>query len=217
MLDQKPTNDEKYLVDAAIRGNEKEFCEYFIKCRDECNLVDALKKIAKCEEVIHPKIKKRFCSILASHDIRQSVTAELREDDLDFSDVALLNAFYKLLPKYNGEDRLLYRGERYERFIKGTYGWSWTPEYVPGDVEVGAGGYAYDIANPQLSVRPGKKSVVLKVSVPRELIFCNLSEHQTIKHGELEFIVDYRFLTIQPEAIETFIPESYTIICLKFN
>ena len=99
------------------------------------------------------------------------------DDDLMF------DLMWAWLPKYDGPDQTLYRGESIDRFQAENIGSAWSPNektatmFARGPNAVGQGG------------------MILRATVPAALIIAGPSKHSADWLGESEFSVDTRKLT----------------------
>jgi hypothetical protein len=78
------------------------------------------------------------------------------------------------LPPYEGPGRILYRGEALDRYRRGVYGMSWTPET--------------EVAR-TFAVRRKEGGAMLKLDASAAMIFSGPSKH-SIRLAEYEYLVD---------------------------
>lgn len=97
-------------------------------------------------------------------------------------DELLMDMLWKWLPRYNGPELLLYRGENIDRFELGSVGTAWT------DKESVAKMFASGLN------AEGKGGVILESVVPADAIIAGPSAH-SIYLGEYEYTVDRRRLS----------------------
>lgn len=101
-------------------------------------------------------------------------------------DALLINMLWVWLPRYQGPDLILYRGENIDRFEAGRIGTAWTDK--EGTAEMFAHGLN----------AVGKGGSVLRSNVPATAIIAGPSKH-SLYLGESEFTIDVRMM----EAIKT--------------
>jgi hypothetical protein len=106
------------------------------------------------------------------HYLRQLVD----DDDL------LLDLIWVWLPRYQGSELTLYRGENIDRFESGKLGSAWSNKQETAKM------FARELNN------VSKGGVILRATVPSSLIIAGPSEH-SFKMNECEFSVDTRKLT----------------------
>ena len=119
--------------------------------------------------------------------MREGIRDDVGDDDL------LLDALRLLLPKYDGPDKRLYRGDTKLAHESGAHGWAWSssPKVALSFAEAAQ-------AHPE-------GAVLLAVDAPVKSIFCAPAQHSHIRDGEDEYLVDPRVLAdrgIQVHVVE---------------
>lgn len=140
--------------------------------------------------------------------IRQSPSEELKERfhtqwhvchhfvrELVEDDGLLLDLLWVWLPRYTGEDLVLYRGENVDRFEAWSLGSAWTDKqkiaemFARGLNAVGGGG------------------LLLRAAIPNSIIIAGPTRHSSEWLGENEFTIDTRKL-VTVEIIDRFPPST---------
>ena len=185
-----PNSDEKWnecvarsqiveaFVSAAREGHKRRFIDAFQALESSDHWQAALRGIAR-GPVTPANIQRAF---LHAWGMWEALRQEVDNDEV------VLQALPKLLPPYRGPGRTLYRGESINAHQSRTYGWAWT-----GDI-----GVAHVFAR---RPRIGIDGVLLEVDAPASAIICAFDEHEHLRKGENEFIVDRRILAQQGAEI----------------
>lgn len=97
-------------------------------------------------------------------------------------DNLLFELMWSWLPRYNGPDLVLYRGENIDRFQAGRVGSAWSDKRKTAEMFAGGLNAA------------GQGGLLLQATVPASLIIAGPSDH-SLSMGESEFSVDTRKLT----------------------
>ena len=142
-----------------------------------------------------PEIRGRWRAQLRAAILTPPDTAELLKDfhtqwhvchhflrELVDDDDLLFDYTRAWLPKYEGLDLVLYRGENIDRFQAGKLGSAWTDKKETADM----------FASGLNAV--GQGGMILQATVPASLIIAGPSAH-SLRMGESEFTVDPRTLT----------------------
>jgi hypothetical protein len=164
----------KRFVEAFATANIPRLSEALVELDDTGSWRPAMRRVSRLDGITR-SFQEHFCSIWIANDddIRDAIN----------DDGTLLNALRVLLPRYEGGNVLLYRGDGFSNRCRRTYGMSWSASEAVAD------GFARGVWQEFVG-----GSVLLQTLAPAEAIIsapCFLGEDEC---DELEYVVDRRKL-----------------------